>query len=56
MYLWEFLVDGIAEVIKVAGETPSLGVKLDTELAKAENGVKILLNIDRVLMTAYMLH
>ncbi len=60
MYLWEFLVDGIAEVIKVAGETPSLGVKLDTEfildMAKAENGVKILLNIDRVLMTAYMLH
>lgn len=51
------VVDSVSEVLSVKGEeiedTPSFGTKLDTEyilgMAKTENTVKILLDIDRVL-------
>jgi len=51
------VVDSVSEVLNVGGndieETPSFGTKLDTEyilgMAKMEGGVKILLDIDRVL-------
>ncbi len=51
------VVDTVSEVLNVAGEdiedTPTFGTKLDTEyilgMAKMEGGVKILLDIDKVL-------
>ena len=51
------VVDAVSEVLNVKGEdiedTPTFGAKMDTEyilgMAKMEGGVKILLDIDRVL-------
>jgi purine-binding chemotaxis protein CheW len=51
------LVDSVSEVLNIKGEdiedTPTFGTKLDTTyilgLAKMEDEVKILLDIDRVL-------
>jgi len=51
------IVDSVSEVLNIKHEdieeTPSFGTKLDTEyilgMAKVNKGVKILLNIDRVL-------
>jgi purine-binding chemotaxis protein CheW len=51
------VVDTVSEVLNVAGtnieDTPSFGTKLNTEyilgMAKMEGGVKILLDIDKVL-------
>jgi purine-binding chemotaxis protein CheW len=51
------VVDSVSEVLNIRGEeiedTPSFGATLDTEyilgMAKMGNGVKILLDIDRVL-------
>ncbi len=51
------VVDAVSEVLNVNGEdiedTPAFGTKLDTEyilgMAKMEGGVKILLDIDKVL-------
>ena len=51
------VVDSVSEVLNIKGEdiedTPSFGAKLNTEyilgMAKMEGGVKILLDIDRVL-------
>jgi len=51
------VVDSVSEVLNVGGkdieETPSFGTKLDTEyilgMAKMDGGVKILLDIDKVL-------
>lgn len=53
------VVDSVSEVINIKGDeiedTPTFGVKLDTDyilgMAKMEGGVKILLDIDRVLKT-----
>ena len=53
------VVDSVSEVLNVDGEeiedTPTFGTKLDTDyilgMAKMEGGVKILLDIDRVLST-----
>ncbi|MDY6837532.1 MAG: chemotaxis protein CheW [Thermodesulfobacteriota bacterium] len=55
--LMGIVVDSVSEVLNMkAGEieeTPTFGIKLDTEyilgMAKMEGGVKILLDIDRVL-------
>ena len=54
------VVDSVSEVLNIKGEeiedTPTFGAKLDTEfilgMAKMEGGVKILLDIDRVLSAA----
>jgi len=51
------VVDSVSEVLNIRGgdieDTPTFGTKLDTEyilgMAKMEGGVKILLDIDRVL-------
>ncbi len=51
------VVDSVSEVLNIKGsdieDTPSFGMKLDTDIilgmAKTGGGVKILLNIDRVL-------
>ena len=51
------VVDSVSEVLNIKGEeiedTPAFGTKLDTDyifgMAKMEGGVKILLDIDRVL-------
>jgi purine-binding chemotaxis protein CheW len=51
------VVDSVSEVLNIKGEdvedTPTFGAKLDTDyilgMAKMEGGVKILLDIDRVL-------
>jgi purine-binding chemotaxis protein CheW len=51
------VVDSVSEVLNIKGEdienTPTFGTKLDTEyilgMAKMEGGVKILLDIDKVL-------
>jgi len=51
------VVDSVSEVLNIKGadieETPSFGTKLNTEyilgMAKAAGGIKILLDIDRVL-------
>ena len=51
------VVDSVSEVLNVGGndieETPSFGTRLDTDyilgMAKMEGGVKILLDIDKVL-------
>lgn len=51
------VVDSVSEVLSIKGEdiedTPTFGTKLDTDyilgMAKMEGGVKILLDIDRVL-------
>lgn len=51
------VVDAVSEVLNIKGEdiadTPAFGTKLDTDyilgMAKMEGGVKILLDIDRVL-------
>ena len=51
------VVDSVSEVLNVGGDdieqTPSFGTKLDTEyilgMAKMDGGVKILLDIDKVL-------
>ena len=53
------VVDSVSEVLNIKEdeieETPTFGTKLDTQyilgMAKLEGGVKILLNIDRVLST-----
>ena len=53
------VVDSVSEVLNVKGDdiadTPTFGTKLNTEyilgMAKMEGGVKILLDIDRVLNT-----
>ncbi|RKY75071.1 chemotaxis protein CheW [candidate division KSB1 bacterium] len=55
--LMGIVVDSVSEVLNIKGEeiedTPSFGAKLNTEyilgMAKIEGGVKILLDIDRVL-------
>ena len=57
--LMGIVVDSVSEVLNIIGEeiedTPSFGTKLNTEyilgMAKMEGGVKILLDIDRVLST-----
>lgn len=54
------VVDAVSEVLNIRAEeiedTPAFGTKLDTEyimgMAKMGGGVKILLNIDRVLSSA----
>jgi purine-binding chemotaxis protein CheW len=51
------VVDAVSEVLTISGEdiedTPTFGAKLDTDyilgMAKMEKGVKILLDIDRIL-------
>jgi purine-binding chemotaxis protein CheW len=51
------VVDSVSEVLSIKGEdiedTPTFGTKLNTDyilgMAKMEGGVKILLDIDRVL-------
>jgi purine-binding chemotaxis protein CheW len=51
------VVDAVSEVLNIKGgdieDTPTFGAKLDTEyilgMAKMSGGVKILLDIDRVL-------
>lgn len=53
------VVDSVSEVLNIKGEniedTPTFGTKLDTDyilgMAKMEEGVKILLDIDKVLST-----
>lgn len=53
------VVDAVSEVLNIRGEeiedSPAFGTKLDTDyilgMAKMEGGVKILLDIDRVLST-----
>jgi purine-binding chemotaxis protein CheW len=53
------VVDSVSEVLNIRGEeieeTPAFGTKLDTDyilgIAKSGEGVKILLDIDRVLST-----
>lgn len=53
------VVDSVSEVLSIKGEdveeTPTFGTQLDTDyilgMAKLENGVKILLDIDRVLLS-----
>ena len=53
------VVDSVSEVMNIKGEeiegTPTFGTKLNTEyilgMAKKEGGVKILLDIDRVIST-----
>lgn len=53
------VVDSVSEVLSIKGddieETPTFGAKLNTDyilgMAKMEGGVKILLDIDRVLST-----
>lgn len=53
------VVDAVSEVLSIKGtdieDTPSFGTKLDTDyilgMAKMEGGVKILLEIDKVLST-----
>ena len=53
------VVDAVSEVLNIKGndieETPTFGAKLDTDyilgMAKINGGVKILLDIDRVLST-----
>jgi len=53
------VVDTVSEVLNIKGEdiedTPAFGTKLDTDyilgMAKTDGGVKILLDIDRVLRT-----
>ena len=55
--LMGIVVDAVSEVLNITGEniedTPTFGTKLDIEyisgMAKCEGGVKILLDIDRVL-------
>ena len=55
--LMGIVVDSVSEVLNIKGEdiedTPTFGAKLDTEyisgMAKLDGGVKILLDIDRVL-------
>ena len=57
MVMIGIVVDAVSEVLNIKGEeiedTPTFGAKLDTEyilgMAKMEGGVKILLDIDRVL-------
>ncbi len=54
------VVDAVSEVLNIKGddiaETPTFGTKLNTDyifgMAKMEGGVKILLDIDRVLSTS----
>jgi purine-binding chemotaxis protein CheW len=56
------VVDAVSEVLNIRGadveNTPSFGVKLNTDfllgLAKTEGGVKILLDIDKVLDSFHM--
>ena len=56
------VVDSVSEVLNIKGEdiedTPTFGTKLDTNyilgMAKMEGGVKILLDIDRVLNSKEM--
>ena len=56
------VVDAVSEVMNIKGEeiedTPTFGAKLNTEfilgMAKRDGGVKILLDIDRVLSTQEM--
>jgi purine-binding chemotaxis protein CheW len=56
------VVDAVSEVLNIRGadieNTPSFGVKLNTDfllgLAKTEGGVKILLDIDKVLGSSQM--
>jgi purine-binding chemotaxis protein CheW len=51
------VVDSVSEVLNIKGvdieETPTFGTRLETDyilgMAKAQGGVKILLDIDRVL-------
>ncbi len=57
MLMIGIVVDAVSEVLNIKGEdiedTPTFGTKLDTDfilgMAKMEGGVKILLDIDRVL-------
>jgi purine-binding chemotaxis protein CheW len=52
-------VDSVSEVLNIKGEeiadTPTFGVRLDTDyilgMAKVKGGVKILLDINKVLTT-----
>ena len=60
--LMGIVVDSVSEVLNIKGEeiedTPSFGAKLNTEyilgMAKIEGGVKILLDIDRVLAAGHV--
>ncbi|MDD2390103.1 MAG: chemotaxis protein CheW [Desulfobacterales bacterium] len=57
--LMGIVVDSVSEVLNIKGEdienTPAFGISLDTRyilgMAKMESGVKILLDIDKVLST-----
>ena len=57
MIMIGIVVDAVSEVLNIKGEdiedTPTFGTKLNTDfilgMAKMEGGVKILLDIDRVL-------
>ena len=57
MILMEILVDSVSEVLNIKAadieETPSFGTRLNTEyilgMAKAGGGIKILLDIDKIL-------
>ena len=58
------VVDSVSEVLNIKGddieETPTFGTKLNTDyilgMAKMEGGVKILLDIDRVLSVEQIAH
>ncbi len=60
MVMIGIVVDSVSEVLNIKGEeieaTPAFGTRLNTDyilgMAKMEGGVKILLDIDRVLSTA----
>jgi purine-binding chemotaxis protein CheW len=57
MILMETLVDSVSEVLNIKAadieETPSFGTRLNTEyilgMAKTGGGIKILLDIDKIL-------
>jgi purine-binding chemotaxis protein CheW len=57
MILMEILVDSVSEVLNIKAadieEAPSFGTRLNTEyilgMAKAGGGIKILLDIDKIL-------
>ena len=63
MIMMGLVVDSVSEVLNIKAEdienTPTFGAKLNTEyilgMAKMEGGVKILLEIDRVLSTEEIL-
>jgi purine-binding chemotaxis protein CheW len=62
--MFGIVVDSVSEVLNIKGddieETPRFGAKLNTDyilgMAKTEGGVKILLDIDRVLSAEGIVH